>query len=224
MQQTRQFKRVLLWILGAALVGVLQFVACVAIVYAQRTDDFTFSSNFLSDLGITKYPLSWLYSGSLAMLGLTQIPLFASLTFLDPRKSMSMRSTSVFGVLASLGLVFLGLTPFDTMYFLHHVSLALWLFPMFYCWVAFFFAASRSPYVGIGFLSTSLAMVILLMFVLLRSDVDGFELMQKCVIVCGFVWLVFVFGFVCQSAIQILRDLRAANERQSNRKKRQRIS
>ncbi len=202
----QQFKILLFLVLSFAIIGVLQFLACTTIAISLYPRSFSFSENYLSDLGRKSFDYHYLFNGSLILLGVSLIPLYGLLKATDPRRSVMMTVTSVFGVITACGLIGLGLTPIDRMFVLHHVALAMWLFPMLYMSVAFFVAASRSPYAGVGFLSASLIMVIVMIATLLRTEITSYVLMQKAIVVCGIVWLLYVVLFMLQSGVAIIRD------------------
>ncbi len=198
------FKKKLFVSLAIAVFGVIQFLFCVWFAIANYDAPFSLTDNFLSELGRTTYEYSHVFNVAIVLLGLSQVPLFTMLVRLNPDDLVSMKIASWLGIISACGIVGLGLTPENRYYVLHHVALVVWLFPMLFCWVFFFFAASRSPYVGIGFLSLSLVVVLAMIVVMLQANMTGFELLQKVVIVCALIWWAFVFGFVCQSGYFVL--------------------
>jgi hypothetical membrane protein len=202
----QQFKMLLFLVLTFSIFGILQFLACTTIAITLYPRIFSFSENYLSDLGRKSFDYHYLFNGSLILLGVSLIPLYGLLKATDPKRSVMMTVTSVFGVISASGLIGLGLTPIDRMFVLHHVALGIWLFPMLYMSVTFFVAASRSPYVGVGFLSASLIMVIVMIATLLRTEITSYVLMQKAIVGCGIVWLLYVILFMFQSGVAIIRD------------------
>ena len=194
--------------LGLAVIGVIQYLGASAIAMMHFPEGYSIAGNFLSDLGRSTHDYSDLYNFSLILLGIGLIPLFLTLTVVDPRDTFAMKLASGFGILSAMGLVGLGLTPFDKFFILHHIALGFWLFPMFYMAILFFYGASRSTYVGIGYLTASLLMVVIMLAVLLRADSTGYEVMQKMIVACGLVWLAYVVGFIFQSGRVILKSIR----------------
>lgn len=199
-------KKKLVATLAIAALGVIQFLLCVWFGMVNYDAPFSLAENFLSELGRTTYNYGYVFNVAMMVLGLSQVPLFVMLAKFNPDDLVSMKIASWLGVVSSFGIVGLGLTPENRLYVLHHVALVIWLFPMLFCWVFFYFAASRSPYVGIGFLSLSLIVVVAMIGILLRANMSGFELLQKVVIVCALIWLAFVFGFVCLSGYVVLKS------------------
>ena len=202
------FRNWLIVTLGIAVLGVIQYLVANAVAMAHFPDGYSFSGNFLSDLGRSTHDYSDFYNFSLIFLGIGLLPLFVSLMLVDPRDSFSMKLAAGFGCLTAMGIVGLGLTPIDKFFILHHIALGVWLFPMFYMWIVFFYGASRSTYVGIGFLSVSLLTVVVMLAVLLRSDSTGYQVMQKMIVACGLVWLVYIISFIFQSGRVILKSMR----------------
>ena len=191
-------------VVAASILGVIQFLICTGISMSRYPDGYSFSANSLSDLGRNAYEHHAIFNGSLIILGLALTPLFIMMWVTDPRRSFSIRVTAVFGVISTLGLIGVGLSPVDRDFVMHFSSLALWLFPMLYMSISFFTAASRSPYVGIGFLAAGLIMVVVTIAVLLNTELSTLELLQKSVVVCGLVWLAFIIAFITQSGVFIL--------------------
>jgi hypothetical membrane protein len=198
-------------VLLLAVLGIGQFVFCTVICMANFPAGYSFSKNFLSDLGRASVNNSSWFNGSMIVLGLTLMPLFGMVTALDPRRSISAKVTTLLGVISALGIVGMGMTPIDRQFFGHHVALAAWLFPMLYMTVSFFYVVSRSPNVGVWFLSASLIMVIGMIAVLFNTRITTIELLQKTVVVCGLIWLIYVIAFICQSGISMIRNWEDSN-------------
>lgn len=210
------FKKKLCLSLLIAALGVVQFLICVWFAMANYNSPFSLAENFLSELGRTTFKYGYMFNVAMVLLGLSQIPLFAILAELNPDDLVSMRFASWLGIISSCGIAGLGLTPENALYVLHHVALVIWLFPMLFCWVFFYFAASRSPYVGIGFLSLSLIVVVAMIVIMLCANMSGFELLQKVVIVCALIWLAFVFGFVCQAGYVVTKNEVPSEDHEKN--------
>ena len=202
------FKLWLIITLGLAALGIVQYLIANAVAMMYFPEGYSFAGNFLSDLGRSTHDFSDLYNFSLIFLGIGLFPVFLTLMLVDPNDSFSMKLAAGFGGLSAAGLVGLGLTPIDKFFVLHHVALGVWLFPMFYMAIVFFYGASRSHYVGIGFLSASLLMVVIMLAVLLRTDSTGYQVMQKMIVACGLVWLAYIILFIFQSGRVILKSMR----------------
>lgn len=193
--------------IGLATLGVAHFFLATAVAMTHFPDGYSMEGNFLSDLGRSSMPYSDWFNFSLIFLGLSVVPLYLTLIIVDPRDSFSMKLAAGFGILSGMGLVGLGMTPFDKFFALHHLALGVWLFPMFYTVIVFYYGAARSSYVGIGFIGLSLMMVVGMLIVLLRTEVTSFQLLQKMIAVCGLIWLLYIVLFIWQSGTVILRSM-----------------
>lgn len=202
----QKFKTLLIAVIVIAILAILQFAVCTAIAMVRFPDGYSFSENFLSELGIQGYPGHSLFNGSIIALGAMLLPMFVLLWLIDPRNSFSIRATSVFGILSAFGAIGVGFWTYDRQLVLHHIAMAAWLFPMLYMVVTFFYAASRSPYAGVGFLSVSLAMVVGMIFVLSTTKTSSVQLLQKTVVICGLIWLSFIVAYIWQAGNAILND------------------
>ena len=103
------------------------------------------AGNFLSDLGRQSTSHHAVFNGSLIFLGISLIPSFGILWLINTNRMWSMKVTAVFGIISAFGLIGLGLTSVDREFVLHHVALAIWLFPMMYMTVTFFFCGLPKP-------------------------------------------------------------------------------
>lgn len=202
----QQFRILLFAVLGLASLGLLQFVICTAVAMARFPDGYSFTENYLSELGFVAYPGHSLFNGSLVFLGVSLMPLFGLLWATDVQGSYSLRASAVLGLVSALGIIGYGSWTYDRQFILHHIALALWLLPMLYMVVAFYFGAARSQVVGIGFLAASLVMVLVMIVVLTSTRTTSAQLLQKMVVICGIVWLAFMVAFVYQSGLAILQQ------------------
>lgn len=204
----KAFKFWLALSIGLATLGVVHFIGATLVAMANFPDGYSMEGNFLSDLGRSSMPYSDWFNFALIFLGLSVVPLYLTLILVDPRDSFSMKLAAGFGILSGMGLAGLGMTPFDKYIVMHHLALGIWLFPMFYTVIVFYYGAARSSYVGIGFIALSLLMVVGMLVVLLRTEVTSFQLLQKMIAVCGLIWLMYIVLFIWQSGTVILRSMR----------------
>ena len=202
----QQFKILWITVLVLAAVGVSQFTICTTIAIYNYPGGFSFSKNYLSELGRQATQYDSIYNGSIMFLGLSLIPSFALLWMTNTHRMWSMRAAAMFGIIASLGLIGMGVFPVDREFLLHYGSLALWMFPMIYMTVSFFFAVSRSRYVGIGFLSTSLVTVVTMIAVLMRTELTSLQLLHISVVAFGGIWMFYVLVFIYQSGSYMLQN------------------
>ncbi len=202
----QKFKLMLISVLTVAVIGVLQFLGCTWIAMANFPEGFSFSENFLSELGIQSLEYHTTYNGSLIFLGLSIIPSFVLLWLTNLKRLWSLMATSILGTISGAGLIGMGVFTVEREFILHYVSLAIWMFPMLYMTISFFFAVSRSEYVGIGFLSASLLMVIAMLVVLLRAQVTSHQLLHIFVVCCGLIWFGYVIAYIWQIGFFMLKN------------------
>ena len=146
----KAFRFWLILSIGLAAFGVVHFLIATPVAMAHFPDGYSMEGNFLSDLGRSSMPYSDWFNFSLILLGISVMPLYLTLILVDPRDSFSMKLAAGFGILSGCGLVGLGMTPFDKFIVLHYAFLGIWLFPMFYTVIVFYYGAAQSSYVGIG--------------------------------------------------------------------------
>ncbi|MEZ6095058.1 MAG: hypothetical protein R3C03_12650 [Pirellulaceae bacterium] len=178
--------------------GLVQFIICSLISINYFPSDEKLSDYMFSELGRSTLEYSSLFNGSLIFFGLSLIPMLIYLLALDSRQSFTMRLATGLGIVSALGIALIGLAPVDRNYFGHLASVALWLFPMLYMVVPFFFSASRHPQVSFWFIATSLVMVVGMLAVLLGKHDSDYRLVQKMLVMCGCVWLVFIIWYIGQ--------------------------
>jgi hypothetical membrane protein len=139
------FIRVLRWGNAVSCAGVLQFLCCLTLaVWAypggtplgSKTAGYSFFENYLSDLGMTRtwagdsnLLSSGLFNYSLLLLALATIPFFLLLPLHAADKPVLLWSASCFGVLSSLGMLGVALTPLDRHFVGHVTALFFWIVP-----------------------------------------------------------------------------------------------
>ena len=176
-------------VLASAILGIMQFiiVTIVCVVQLPRKH-IPEDGYFLSDLGRSVLPLSGLFNGSLIGLGILLIPMFIMLVRVDTRQSFSLRVATLFGIVSSMGLVFLGCSPVDKAYVSHLLATAMWVFPMLYMVIAFYASATRSHYVNVWFIGASLIMAVAML------------------IVCGSIWMGFIIWFLALEGYGVIAE------------------
>lgn len=201
-----QFKILLFGVISLAILGIVQFLICTIIAMIRFPEGYSFFNNFLSELGMMGHAGHSVFNGSMITLGCMLLPMFVLLQMVDPRENFSVRATSAFGIMSALGAIGVGTWTFDRQLVLHSLSMAMWLLPMLYMVVTFFFAASTNPIMGAGFVGTSLVMVCGMIGVLMNTKTTSVQLIQKSVVLCGMVWLSFIVAYIWQSGVAILND------------------
>lgn len=194
--------------IGFALIGVIHSLLCTTVAVTHYPEGYSWEASFLSDLGRNSMPYSDWFNFALVFLGLSLYPLFLTLILVDPRNSFSMKLAAGFGILSATGLMGLGLAPVDKFIVLHHLALGVWLFPMFYTVILFYYGASNSELASVGFIALSLVMVVTMLTILLQTEFTSYQLMQKIIVVCGMIWLIYIIGFIYQSGRLILKSMK----------------
>jgi hypothetical membrane protein len=202
-----------LWRWGNAVscFGVAQFLFLSALAMRsypggtmgdRQTMGYSFSENFLSDLGMTR---SWsgkpngtaslLFNTAMVVLGFSIIPFFLFLPSHAPDQWESLRIAAMFGVVSALALVGIGLSPFDVHPGAHMAALVLWVMSLSSAAVLHFGAlwASKQCSPLIALLSFGLAAAISLYMVVAMAADQKAVIMQKCLVLYALVWYM-VFG------------------------------
>ena len=230
-----------LWRWGNAVscLGVIQFLLLCwwataaypgGTLVEHNTVGYSFSENFLSDLGRT---VSWsgdsnttaelLFTTGMVVLGLSIIPFFLFLPLHAPDRSTILWVAAVSGIGSALALIWIGLTPYDLYFEAHHTALFFWVVfllaaVILHAWALFSSEQSSSAF---AFLSLALAMMIgfyllrgmeFLFTVALGSASDAlanFATMQKYVVLSAVAWYL-VFGIRMVSTTDVRPSKRDA--------------
>lgn len=183
------FARLWRWGNAVSAVGVLQFAVCLAaamLVYPGGTPlesnapGYSFFGNYLSDLGRSvawsgvPNPLgSILFNTSLMVLGLATIPFFLFLPLHVPDRAPALWCAAGFGLLSSLGLIGVGLTPYDKYLNEHLTALFLWIVPFLAALAIHFFVIMGSKECSPLFPLLSLGLAVLIALYLVRTLAYG---------------------------------------------------
>lgn len=134
--------------------GMLQFACCfywAMSVYgggsqiAPRMRGYSLSRNFLSDLGRrvawsgSPNPSCLIFNISIVLLGASLLAFFIRV---PDESSASPVSVRFFGVMSAIGVIGIGLTPYDRFLMAHNVALVMWLGPMVLLLVSFVVTSS----------------------------------------------------------------------------------
>ncbi len=193
--------------LASAILGAVQFLVVVMVCASQVDAHFVSDEGyFLSDLGRRSSPLGWLFNSSLAALGVMLIPLFVMFIVIDARQSLILRIAAAFGILSCFGLVGLGLFPVDRAFFLHLLSMVVWVFPMLYAVMAFYVTVVRSVYVGKWFVGINLLLAVLMLIAFFRYSATDLKIIQRMLVVSGMVWVGFMIWFLALEGYQAIAE------------------
>ncbi len=195
--------RIVVIVTAVACLGVVQFVCLVvaAIRAYPGGAGHAFFGNFLSDLGRSNTPGSMLFNGAIIVLGLSLFPFFAALLATGMDSTTSTKVTAVAGMISALGLIGIGLTPYDRYFVAHHVALALWIGPMFVVVFAYTAAVAKEQETSSCLLAISAAMVIAILSYALIGTHHGYIAMQKATVALSFVWFAMIVVRVIRTAV-----------------------
>lgn len=210
MRDDRVLNRTQFWLGLIACLGLAYFAISVLLAM-QVYEDYSWTTHFLSDLGKAKSPASaGIFNSALVMTGLMLIPHGSTLAIANSGSDYWIRG---FSVLSALGLVFLGLTPWDTHTFLHNVALAVWLVGIFGTIVFYFLllrAAERSTVVAGMFIG-------LILFAgggyVTSPSYDYRVVYQKVLVAACLAWYVHFFAITSTSLIVTMSASHARTER-----------
>ncbi len=202
-----------------ALAGIVQFAVCLVLAVRAYPGGYQAASHYLSDLGCTRTAFgasnatsAAYFNGSVIRLGVMLLPFFALTPAVLESGSWLVR---VSGVLSALGLIGIGLTPYDTMLASHLLALGLWIVPMIVAVVAFAWNVDVGGRVRSAlFLGTIAVLVSVCGYVMVESH-SGHVVFQKILVVVAACWLGVVFLIVSISTIQSMTTRRALVERQA---------
>jgi hypothetical membrane protein len=190
-----------------ACIGIAQFLGATHVAirsYPASADGtesgYELTGHFLSDLGSTKttdgLPNSnsaILFNSSVMGLGISLAPFLCVLASHCGRLAWLAGGC---GALSSVGLVGIGLTPYDVYFTAHHIALGLWLGPMLVCMVLYFTSAAFREEASVSlWCATSLVVIAALGYASIGSR-DGYVVMQKLLSVMSIVWFLLVFASV----------------------------
>jgi hypothetical membrane protein len=140
------FVRLWRWGSAISLLGVLQFLICLALAmqwYAggsplnERAAGYSFYGNFLSDLGRT---VTWsgapnnasasLFNTSLVILAVAHVPFYLFLPLHAADRTIPLLAAAALGITSCVGLAGVGLAPYDIHLRAHVVWLLWWIIPL----------------------------------------------------------------------------------------------
>lgn len=206
-----------------AMFGIGQFAFSLVLAVDRYGDEDGYSAteNFLSDLGRTRtidglnnVTASAIFNRSVVILGLSLVPFSCALTTVLDKHRVAVPA---FGVVSSLGLMGLGLTPYDRYFVGHNVSLGLWLGPMMVMVLAFL-RSLRSEGAGSRKLAgVTVLLVLATIGYALVNHHSGHVVFQKIVAVLAVIWFLLVFASVSVSTFQSVFPRQLLAERQAMR-------
>ncbi len=210
-----------------AFCGLVQFLVAVAIAIRYYPGDFGRSysifDNYLSDLGRSRtffgqdnFVSAALFNGSAVILGASLLPFFLIL----PTTIGTLRKAVwVSGILSALGLIGIGLTPYDLHFTAHMTALGLWIGPMFVLVVCHLIASGLDDNISFARKACAWALVLALVtYALLGTDREGIGiLVQKVTVGVAMLWFLMIGGRVGGAVVRIVSTRNPAIEQQARR-------
>jgi hypothetical membrane protein len=208
----------------AGFLGIMQF-ACVVMVAIHRypasgiRHGYSISKNFLSDLGCSRTPMgednsasATVFNPSAVILGVSLLPFFwvLSTTIYQLRRTVWFS-----GTLSALGLIGIGLTPYDKHFAAHMVALGFWIGPLFILLIAHFIASVLQ---GSNSLVRTLLTFLLLAAILayaLAGSYNGYVVMQKLTVAVAVIWFCLIGSNVATTMVRVISDRRRLIEREA---------
>lgn len=199
----------------AACLGIVQFLVAVVIAIRCYPGDtggadrgYSMAGNFLSDLGRWQTESgkdnavsAAIFNGSVILLGITLLPFFAIL----PATLRSLRVLVWFsGSLAAIGLIGIGLTPYDRHFIAHHVFLGLWIGPMLILLVGYLIASEWSGRAAWVLGACTLALVYAVLAYAGAGSHGGHVVMQKVTVAISIVWFALIGVNVAVATVQVV--------------------
>lgn len=215
----------LLIILLLALIGLGQFLVAVPIAMDaypggtrsnMHSSGYSWEGNWLSDLGRSTAwsgqanGSAWIFNYSIVVLGLSLVVFFAGSTRAnDEVPNVFAWVTAGSGCVSGLGLVLLGVTPFDIYHKLHLAALAVWIISMIVAACSFSMQVLfRGGLSAIVFPVASLVLIGGVVGYALSGATDNVMLMQKVCVGISLCWLLMVLWRIALTAIYIVADSR----------------
>jgi hypothetical membrane protein len=216
-----------------AIVAITQFVVIVpramaaypgGMISDRNSKGYSWSNNWLSDLGRTQAlngdvnaKSAQLFNTSIIALGLFLAVFFvASLRAFDELTWSGILMTA-FGVSSGLGLIVIGLTPFDIYEHAHIIGLLLWIISMVIV-VLLFAIQSVSTGGPLGWLivASGICVIAGVFAYAISSSTSHVMFMQKIVVGIAMIWLAAVTLRVAMAAVYVIEQtksrMRIANE------------
>jgi hypothetical membrane protein len=207
-----------------AFLGIVQFLGGVTMAIHRYpvfigTIGYSVSDNFLSDLGCSRTPWGQDNSASAAffnrsamILGATLLPFFSIL----PTTIGRLRKVVwISGTLSALGLIGIGLTPYDLHFTAHNVALGLWIGPMFVLLVGHLIASGLDEQTSFARTACTIALLCAILAYALGGTRTEVVVMQKLTVAVAIVWFSMIGVSVAGTVVQIVSTRRQMIERQA---------
>ena len=208
-----------------AALGLGQFLFCVhaamdcypgGTIADKDSIGYSWSENWLSDLGRRKavngfdnVTSATYFNRSIIILGATLLLFFVVSIRAFEERTIGSIATALAGLLASVGLIGIGLTPVDVAYELHITSLLVWIIPMLCLGVVF----SYECFTGEGWFGWIIGIATAVLFggvivYALSTATSGVMAMQKIVVLQSIAWFALLGSRVMAAAFLVVQQTR----------------
>lgn len=184
-----------LWATVAVIFGVTQFSLCLTEAISLYPGGYSLQHHFLSDLGRTSKASAPYFNRSLIVLSLCLILFFWNMTRENAISGVS-------GVISSMGLMGIGLTPLDKAFIDHHVALFFWLAPMLVMMVSTVIEGFRHHQTLL--ICGSIQVLVFGMLYVGAAGTSKAPFFQKLVVCLSVLWLMIVCG---HSSLAVHREV-----------------
>jgi hypothetical protein len=221
-----RFSRLHLLVSVTALLGIAQFLVGVAMAVrcyppGIQKQGYSVCDNFLSDLGCSQ--TRWrednsvsatIFNRSAIILGVSLIPFFAVL----PTTVIAFRKLIWFsGVLSALGLIGIGLTPYDLYFAAHMTTLGVWLVSMFVLFAGHLIASSRNEPPSFAQTACTVLLLLAILAYALAGTRTECVILQKLTVSVAILWFFMIGRSVAGAMIRIASSRFHLAERQAER-------
>jgi hypothetical membrane protein len=207
-----------------AFLGIVQFLGAVTIAVHRYPvgpsgKGYSVFDNFLSDLGCSRTQSGEdnsasapVFNGSAMILGATLLPFFS---FLPTTIGTLRKLVWISGNLSALGLIGIGLTPYDRHFTAHNVALGLWIGPMFVLLVGHLIASVLDEQISFARTAWTLVLMFAIVAYALAGTHTEYVVMQKLTAGVAIVWFSMVAISVGGTMVRIVSARRQLIERQA---------
>ena len=202
-----------------ALVGIAHFFYAVVAAMSVFPGGYLNTENFLSDLGRSvtlnnqdNSASAAIFNRAAILLGSTLVLFFAVMPAVLEKRAWLVRG---FGVMSALGLIGIGLTPYDLYFAEHMLALGLWMIPLLGTVIVFAVSVDLDHKGSAILLLCTLLVVFAAGAYVFASDFNGHVVFQKVLVVAAAVWFCLVLVLVSISTVQSIPSTRLLAEKQA---------
>jgi hypothetical membrane protein len=205
----------------AAFLGLVQFVVALSFAIHFYPGGYSIFDNFISDLGCLRtlagqnnLASAEIFNLSVIILGAALIPFFWVL----PTTISKLRKTiRLSGTLSALGLIGIGMTPYDKFFVAHHLALGLWIMPMFILLIAHLIASVADEQASAIRTAMTLLLLAAIFLYISAGTRSGYVVMQKLTAAVAIVWFSLVGKNLGVTVVQLVSPRRQMMEQEAER-------